>query len=145
MFERFSDSASRILFVARQEAEGLGSSSVEPEHLLLALLEQPGGVMARLMEDAHVSAAELRQEVVAVLRPSDRAEAEADFRLTDASQRALSYAVEEADSLRRPVHREHILLGILRCEQSAAATLLNNHGVDVQSIRKVIALRPDTS
>jgi hypothetical protein len=38
MFNRFTQRALRVLFCARSEVSQLGSSAVEPEHILIGLL-----------------------------------------------------------------------------------------------------------
>lgn len=48
MFERYTESARRMLFFARYEATQQGSLSMETEHLLLGLAREPGGVAGRV-------------------------------------------------------------------------------------------------
>jgi ATP-dependent Clp protease ATP-binding subunit ClpC len=43
MFERYTESARRVLFFARYEAGQRGSVSVAPEHLLLGLIREGQG------------------------------------------------------------------------------------------------------
>ena len=38
MFERYTEDARRVLFYARYEASELGSTSINPEHILLGLI-----------------------------------------------------------------------------------------------------------
>jgi ATP-dependent Clp protease ATP-binding subunit ClpB len=48
---------------AQTKALRYGHSEVEPEHLLLALLEQPDGLIPRLLERCDVDTAALRTAV----------------------------------------------------------------------------------
>jgi ATP-dependent Clp protease ATP-binding subunit ClpA len=38
MYERYTEKARHAIFFAREEAAGVGSSYIEPEHLLLAVM-----------------------------------------------------------------------------------------------------------
>src|SRR4029079_16066169 len=49
VFERFSVEALRAVELARDEARSLRSRVVEPEHLLLGLVRQGGGVTGRVL------------------------------------------------------------------------------------------------
>ena len=40
MFEKFTEKAKRILFLARYEASQQGSSEIETEHILLGMLKE---------------------------------------------------------------------------------------------------------
>jgi transposase-like protein len=56
--------------------------------------------------------------------------------VTDESRLSVQFAREEAKRLCQPaVATEHILLGILRCEQSAAVKALNAEGVTLEAAR----------
>ncbi|MGI6705922.1 MAG: ATP-dependent Clp protease ATP-binding subunit [Clostridia bacterium] len=63
-------------------------------------------------------------------------------RFTEGAQRALVYAQEEARSLgHNYVGTEHLLLGLLRVEEGAAAKVLKGLGVDTERVRaKVVEL-----
>jgi ATP-dependent Clp protease ATP-binding subunit ClpC len=141
MFERFTDAARRVLFIARYQAEELGNSCIGPEHLLLGILEEPRGVTEQLIRDAKVSASDLRQTLLAGLSGPRTVEPPTELALSSAAQTILHTAVREADDLQQQVRQEHILLGILQAEPSSAASLLPNHGIDVAAIRKAIRSR----
>lgn len=48
MFERYTERARRVLFFARYEAFKFGSLTIETEHILLGLLREGKGPIARL-------------------------------------------------------------------------------------------------
>jgi len=136
MFERYTERARRVLFFARYEASQLGSVSIETEHLLLGLIREGKGLMSRVLARSNVSAETLRKEVEgrAVFRakvsPSDEIPFSAE------SKRALAFATEEADRLLHTyIGTEHLLLGILREEQSLAASVLAGRGIRLGAVR----------
>ena len=42
MFERYTEKARRVIFFARYEASQFGAPAIEPEHLLLGLIQAGG-------------------------------------------------------------------------------------------------------
>jgi ATP-dependent Clp protease ATP-binding subunit ClpC len=60
--------------------------------------------------------------------------------LTDECRRVLGYASEEAEGLsHKHIGTEHLLLGLLREENSFGAQILNKHGVRLSEIREQLA------
>jgi len=49
MFDRFTSRADQVLFYARAQVSQLGSSAVEPEHILLGLLDEGKGSGSRIL------------------------------------------------------------------------------------------------
>jgi ATP-dependent Clp protease ATP-binding subunit ClpC len=49
MFERYTERARRVIFVARCEASEFGSPYIETEHLLLALLQEDMAMVKRFL------------------------------------------------------------------------------------------------
>ena len=66
MFERYTDNARLVIFLARYEVSERGSSSIEPEHLLLGLFRKDKALIADLLP-ANVSTEMIRQQVEASL------------------------------------------------------------------------------
>ena len=137
MFERYTERARRALFFARYEASQLGSVSIETEHLLLGLIREGKGLMSRVLARSNVSAETLRQEVEgrtvyrAKVPPSD------EIPFSAQTKRALAFATEEADRLLHTyIGTEHLLLGILREEQSLAASVLAGRGIRLGAVRE---------
>jgi ATP-dependent Clp protease ATP-binding subunit ClpA len=79
MFERFTDQARVAVVTSRTEARSLGHALIGTEHLLLALLNDPHGLPARLVAEYDLDHDRARHAVVAAHRParSDELDAEA--------------------------------------------------------------------
>ena len=140
MFERYTETARRVLFFARYEASQLGSASIETEHLLLGLIREGKGLMSRVLARSSVSAETLRREVEGrtVFRAKVPASDEIPFGAE--TKRALGFATEEADRLLHTyIGTEHLLLGILREEQSMAAAVLAGRGIRLGAVREDVA------
>ncbi|MFQ5698719.1 MAG: ATP-dependent chaperone ClpB [Myxococcota bacterium] len=132
---KWTEKSQQALAGAGQLATGYGHSEVDSEHLLLALLEQQGGLVPRLLEKMEVAPADLHAALDAELRKRPRisgpgsrgAEARASGRLS----RVLARAEEERDRLRDDyVSVEHLLLGLLEEPPTGfAGRLLAERGV----------------
>lgn len=133
--ERFTQRARRVLSLAHQEAERAHTSFIDPEHLLLGLLDEEGGVAGRVLRELGMTADRVREVV------NRNASISSDFdpnrvELASQTQKTLEFAVEEARRLgHHYIGTEHILLGLVRVE-SAAVEVLHRLGVTEDQIRR---------
>ena len=136
MFERYTDRARRVVFFARYEASQLGSAAIETEHLLLGVVRDGEGLTARIFAKSG-RAKQIRREIEGRSAHRDKVSISAEIPLSEACRRVLRHAAEES---RRMLHEnidiEHILLGLLREEDSVAAEVLRESGVQLASARE---------
>jgi hypothetical protein len=134
MFERYTEKARRAIFFARYEASQFGSPFIETEHLLLGILRE----YKRLVSTLPVGAVVLVRKQIAALAPSRPAIATSvDLPISKASGRVLALAAEEAEGLgHRYIGCQHILLGLLREEDSISAKILRHFGATAEQVRK---------
>src|SRR5262245_19603606 len=128
---KYTEKAQEALVSAQQLAEGRNHSQVDVEHLLLALLEQPEGVVPRLLEKLGASPGALRQGLTAELDRLPRIYGGTQVGMSPRLRRIVQAAFEEANRLSHEyVSTEHVLLAILaRREADAAQRLLQGAGV----------------
>jgi uncharacterized protein (TIGR03435 family) len=139
MFNRFTVRARRVLFYARSEVSQLGSSAVEPEHILLGLLDEGNGLGSRILARTGDALDDFRSDIVRRLTAREKVPEFDDIPLSASCERALLYAAEEADRLlHNYVGTEHLLLGLLREEGSVAAEVLAARGVRIEAVREAI-------
>jgi catechol 2,3-dioxygenase-like lactoylglutathione lyase family enzyme len=139
MFERYNEKARRTIFFARYEASQFGSPEIEPEFILLGLLREDRALSARFLPSLNTTEG-LHREIERHRRPGEKIPTFADLPLSTECKHVLAHAAEEAELLGHGyVGPEHLLLGILREEQSFAAKLLQRNGVDIQAVRKAVA------
>lgn len=143
MFQRYTEKARRVVFFARYEASQYGSPCIDTEHILLGLLRED----VALMQEAFVSgpanlATQIRAEFEKVVKRGKIIPTSIEMPLTADSENLLKFATEEADRLgHRAVGTEHLLLGILRLQDSLAARLLIAKGANAAAIRERVAKR----
>ena len=141
MFERFTEPARRLIFLARYEAAQLGSSSIDTEHLLLGLLHDEKGRASTLLTSRGLSFAALRAEVEGLARRVDGAPmpTAVDIPLSPAARRVLELALEEGSVPgRREVETAHILLGMVRETDGLAGQILRAHGLEADAVREAL-------
>jgi len=139
MFERFTESARRFIFIARYEASNYGSPYIETEHLLLGLLREDRPLALRFLGGAKVDSG-IRIEIESRIERGEPIGTSVEIPLSADSKKILNLAAEEAYKLgHRYVGTEHILLGMLRVEGSLAGQILQARGLKLAKIRQELA------
>lgn len=137
MFERYTEKARRVIFFARYEASQYGSRVIDTEHLLLGLCRESKPLMETVLGPFGGS---IREEIEANVQRADPVPTRVEIPLSQASKRALSFAAAEAEHLgHKHIGTEHLVLGILREEDSRAAVILRNRGVGLNELRGKLA------
>jgi ATP-dependent Clp protease ATP-binding subunit ClpC len=140
MFERFSESARRAVFFARNEALQSGSSQIEAVDLLLGLLQEDSHLIPEA--DAEIIRREIKGENHQRLARS----AEVGIPLSEEAKKALAAAAEEAEGLGHcAVGTSHLLLGVLREPNLALATILRSFGYNLEEEKERLKSFPAPS
>ena len=138
-FAPYNERARRALLFARLEASQLGATSIETEHLMLGLLRE-GKALLGLFAEAARALQSIRTQVEQHAAPGNPSPMGMDLPLAEECRRALYYGAEEAQKLNRDlIGPEHLLMGVLREEQSFAARVLRERGVSLEEIRNKLA------
>ena len=146
MFERFTDRARRVLAYAQEEARLLGHGFVGTEHILLGLIREGEGLAARVLDSLGVSLDDARTEVGKIRHPS-RPGAPATAPFTPRAKKVLELALRESLSLgHNYIGTEHLLLGVVREGEGAAAQVLRGLGHEPADARqRVLDLCADSA
>jgi ATP-dependent Clp protease ATP-binding subunit ClpC len=140
MFERYTEKARRVIFFSRYEASQFGASQIEAEHILLGLIREDKKLTARFFHRSHANVELIRKEIENRTVMRDHISSQIDLPLSDGAKRALSFAAEESKLLgNRHIGTEHLLLGLLREEDSIAAEILNARGLRLPDVRQDLA------
>jgi ATP-dependent Clp protease ATP-binding subunit ClpC len=146
MFERFTDTAIKVIRLAHEEARRLGHNFVGTEQLLLGLIGEGNGIAAKVLLSLGVTLKEAREEIEKIIgRGSGFVAVEIPF--TPRSKRVLDLSIEESRSLGRDyVGTEHLLLGLIRDGEGVAAKVLSSLGVESAEVRaKVLQMLSETT
>jgi ATP-dependent Clp protease ATP-binding subunit ClpB len=138
--DRFTEKSQEALQAAQELAEGLQQQAIEPEHLLLALLDQPDGIVRPILQKLEARpddvAGRLNEELAK--KPKVSGVNEQAFVSSDL-KKDLDAAWSEMQKLKDEyVSTEHLLLGLL-AGKSRAAAILRESGVDHDAVYKALA------
>jgi ATP-dependent Clp protease ATP-binding subunit ClpC len=129
--ERAQDAAQRAVEIMTR----YGHTQVDTEHILLALLEQPEGVIPQILERLSVDVEEMQQRLDDVLRASPKAGiygggGVGQVFITPRVKRVLDQANGEANRLKDDyISTEHLFLAITNERNTPVARLLRETGV----------------
>jgi ATP-dependent Clp protease ATP-binding subunit ClpB len=128
--DRFTERSQEALTAAQQAAQQLQHPAVEPEHLLLALLEQEDGLVPTLLRRLEVSPEPLAARLHASLENRPKQVGVTDPAVSNALRTVLMTAFEEMSRLKDEyVSTEHLLLALVAKPEGEAGRLLQQAGV----------------
>jgi hypothetical protein len=141
MFERFTDRARRVLVLAQEECRFLRHQEIEPEHLLIGMLQEGEGTAAQVLASARISLSEVRETLITVVGQGvGTTPTTPPF--TAASRKVLEHALAEAHELGHGyIGTEHLLLALTSDANDTAVDLLRRLGAEPEVLRsKVLEL-----
>ncbi|MGD0833743.1 MAG: Clp protease N-terminal domain-containing protein [Candidatus Dormibacteria bacterium] len=137
-FERFSESAKRVLTLAQEEAERSHHSYIGTEHILLGLLRDEDGTAARVLNGLGVELGAVRTIIDSVLGANYRIVIQ-EIIPTSRVKVVIELAFEEARRLGvTHVGSEHLLLALLIEGEGIAAHVLQDLGAGLDAVRKAL-------
>jgi ATP-dependent Clp protease ATP-binding subunit ClpC len=139
MLERFTDLARRAIVLAQEEARRLNHSYIGPEHILLGLISEGGGVAARALELLGIDQDGLRRQVEDLARRGEESPAGA-IPLTPRAKTVLELTLREAQEMgHNYIGTEHILLGLIREGNGVVPLVLAKLGADLHSTKQQVS------
>src|SRR5215510_5358316 len=128
---RFTEKSVEAINASQNLAERNGNSQVEPEHLLLALLEQGDGVVPQVLSKMNVALGAMAQQVRAEIGKLPRVSGSGVQ--VGISPRLRTVLVKAHDELSQfgdeYVSTEHLLLATLAHAGGAIQRLMHQHGI----------------
>ena len=143
MFRRFTQRARNTVIHAQEEARELGHQAIGTEHILLGLLREGEGVGAKALMNLGVDLENVREEIKKYIgqNETDNQEAAGDLPITPRVKKVFNNAFDEARMQGvNYVGTEHLLLAILREEESVAGQVLLSMGVRLDDLREQVIL-----
>jgi ATP-dependent Clp protease ATP-binding subunit ClpA len=138
MFERFTDSARRVVVLAQEEAGMFSHNYIGTEHLLLGLIHEGEGVAARALEALGIRLEAVRTQVVEITGRGEHS-LSGHIPFTPRAKKVLELALRESRQLgHNYIGTEHILLGLIREGEGVAARVLVSLGADLNRARQQV-------
>ncbi|MBQ7220508.1 MAG: ATP-dependent Clp protease ATP-binding subunit, partial [Synergistaceae bacterium] len=140
MWQFYTERGKRAIQIARSEAINLGHTTVEPEHLLLGVLQEGNGIACQALSELGVDPENLAAHIRDILGGSQDILAKpTDLPLSQRMTRALDVAMSEARKMGdNYVDTEHLLLGILSDEGSLSVNQFKTMGLTPLAVLKQI-------
>lgn len=138
---RYTEKTQQALMRAQRIATELGNPQIDPEHLLLALIEQSDGVVPRIVLALDSDPQRLRMDLQQMVdrKPQARGSA-AQVGLSPAVSRILQAAEREAEGLRDEyISTEHIFLAMADSSAGEIARFLAAQGVNRESVLRALS------
>lgn len=147
MFERFTDRARRAVVEAQNASREMLHDYIGTEHLLFGILRDSESEGAKVLNALGVTIEEATARTVKHVRGAARhTTPPAHVLFTPRAKKALEVALREALALGvNYIATEHILLGILRDDESVGSVVLKEFGVDYKSALQQHVNPPDQS
>jgi ATP-dependent Clp protease ATP-binding subunit ClpC len=138
-FDRFTERAQEAASRSYEILQRYGHNQVDTEHILLALLEQPEGVIPQILEKLSVEQEQIKKRLDDVLRASPKAAiyggGTGSVFITPRVKRIIDLANEEANRLKDEyISTEHIFLAILSERNTAVARILSEAGITKERV-----------
>jgi ATP-dependent Clp protease ATP-binding subunit ClpC len=142
-FDRFTERAQEAAQRSAEIIQRYGHNQIDTEHILLALIEQPQGVIPQVLEALKVDATALTERLDYILRTSPKANifggGTGQVFITPRVKRIIDLANEEANRLKDEyISTEHIFLAILSERSTPAARLLEGAGVTRERVNESV-------
>src|SRR5881296_960518 len=135
----FTPRAQQVLALARKEADRFNHNYVGTEHLLLGLIKLGQGVAVNVLQKMGLDLETVRMEVEKQIGTGPETKMVGNIPYTPRVKKVLALAQKEAKQLNHNyVGTEHILLGLLREGEGAAARILKTLDVDIERCRNEI-------
>lgn len=142
-FDRFTERAQEAAQRAAETIQRYGHNQIDTEHFLLALIEQPEGVVSQILEIMAVDKNALLKRLDEILQTSPKASifggGTGQIFITPRVKRVMEIANEEASKLNDDfISTEHIFLAILSEKNTPASRLLQENGVERKRVLEAI-------
>lgn len=142
-FDRFTERAQEAAQRAAEIIQRYGHNQIDTEHLLLALIEQPQGVVPQILEILKVDSQILVERLDYILKTSPKASifggGAGQIFITPRVKRIIDQANEEASKLKDEyISTEHIFLAILSEKNTPSARLLETTGITRERVLDAI-------
>jgi ATP-dependent Clp protease ATP-binding subunit ClpC len=142
-FDRFTERAQEAAQRAAEIIQRYGHNQIDTEHILLALIEQPQGVITQILEILKVESNAISERLDYILRTSPKASifggGAGQIFITPRVKRIIDLANEEANRLKDEyISTEHLFLAILTERNTPAARLLESSGLTRERVNEAI-------
>jgi ATP-dependent Clp protease ATP-binding subunit ClpB len=139
-FDKFTIKSQEALSEAQSLASSRGHNSIEPAHLMRALLAQPEGSTVPVLQKLGVPLEPLQQSTEQLLQNLPKVTGGAQPQLSAATTRVLEASFKQAEALKDEyVSTEHLLLALAEDTRDPTGKALRDAGASQEAILRALA------
>jgi ATP-dependent Clp protease ATP-binding subunit ClpC len=136
---KFSRHLQQVIQLGRSESLRLGQDTINPEHLLLGLIQTEQCTAYALLQELQVDPSVIRTALEEHLVPGDNVMKIGNLPFSKGAGKILKVTYLEGRSLNAdPVGTEHLLLAIAKEDDGTAQQVLGEHQVSYSQLRKLM-------
>ena len=141
MFKGLTQRAQKVLTIlAQDEAKRFHSDQLLPEHIMLALLKEGGGLGYKALQKAMIDPAKMQFEIEKIIPKKRGGFILGDVPPSPRGRKVLEDSAEEARNLGHEyIGTEHLLLACAREQESETLKYLEKHNITVDMLREIVA------
>jgi ATP-dependent Clp protease ATP-binding subunit ClpC len=139
MDAKFSQRIKDVLSFSKEEAIRLGNSEIAPEHLLLGILREGEGVAIDILVSLGANLYQVKKDIEAIISSAGpiKVTDTDNIPLLKTSERILKLVYLEAKSMKKnTIDTGHLLLAIIKDENTPVSRVLFDHSIDYEKVRK---------
>ncbi len=142
-FDRFTENAQEAAQRAVEILQRYEQNQIDTEHMLLALIEKPEGLIEQILEELNVSAQTICERLDYLLRTTTKANiyggGSGQVFITPNVRRIIDQAYAESKRLGEDlIGTEHLFLAILNEKGTAVAALMAEYGITRVKVLEII-------
>lgn len=136
MDSQFSPRIKDIIGYSREEAIRVGNDYIGPEHLFLGILRDGEGVATDILENLGAVLLEIKELLEKKIRTDKNINPRADILMLKSAEKTLKLVYLEARSFKsKTINSGHLLLALLKDEESSVTQLLTELGINYNEVR----------
>ncbi len=137
-FNKFTIKSQEAVQNAQEIATSYGNQSLEPEHLLAALVQDGQGIVTPLLQKLGANVNYIKIKINEVVEKLPKVSGAQQF-ASNAFQKVLEQAQKETENLKDDyVSTEHLLLALLEQKNNGAVKLLVDQGITKDGVMKAL-------
>jgi ATP-dependent Clp protease ATP-binding subunit ClpB len=140
-FQKFTIKSQEAVQTAQEIASGYNNQSIEPEHLLAALVQDSEGIVVSILQKlgANLNFIKIKTNQALEQLPKITGAGVGNQYLGSNLNQVFESALKEIQQLKDEyVSTEHLLLGLLEPKQSSASKILRDQGITKEEIYKAL-------
>ena len=138
--DKYTEKGQEAIFTAQKLSGERNHTQLEPEHLLMALVDQKDGVVPQILGKLGVDNNQVKRQLESELEKLAKAYGPTQVYLSPRLKQVFDAAEKEADNFKDEyISTEHLLIAIADKDIGAAGRILKGHGITKDRIYQVLA------